>query len=532
MKTPAEPTKLPIIRCAVYTRKSTEEGLEQQFNSLDAQRESAQAYIQAQQHEGWVCLPDRYNDGGWTGGNMDRPALQQLLADIKDGKVDVVVIYKLDRLSRSLMDFARLMELFETHKVALVSITQKLDTSTSMGRLILNILMSFAEFERAIIAERTRDKIAATRRKGRWCGGYPILGYDVEARGSRLLVNEDEAVRVRAIFDLYLECGSLLATVEELEKRGWTGKRWRTNKGQERGGLPFTTTSLHRLLTNITYLGKMRYRDEVHQGEHPSIVDPAVYQKVQEQLKENKLNGGAEVRNEFGFVLKGLLRCVPCGCAMTPTHTSRNRTKRYRYYSCCKALKRGRKNCPSPSIPAGEIERFVIDRIRSIGTDPDLQREVFTQARQQDETRMAELEAERRTLEKDLARWNGQRNASPRGINGQEPDSAALTQLSETEHRIRQAEQQLTRIKEQTFALRRSQLNEEDVAMVLGQFGPVWDALTPYEQSRVVRLLVEKVEYDGGKGSVVITFHSPGIKTLADELAAQQQAEQPKEKRA
>src|SRR5947199_1131833 len=200
------PAKAPqkIVRCAVYTRKSTEEGLELAFNSLDAQRESAEAYIAAQKHEGWTYLPDRYDDGGFTGGNLDRPAVQRLMADLEAGKVDCVVVYKVDRLSRSLLDFARMMQAFDDHGVAFVSVTQQFNTATSMGRLVLNVLLSFAQFEREIIAERTRDKVAATRRKGKWSGGTPLLGYDLDPSGYRLTVNADEAIRVRAIFDLYL----------------------------------------------------------------------------------------------------------------------------------------------------------------------------------------------------------------------------------------------------------------------------------------------------------------------------------------
>src|SRR5438270_177269 len=221
MKTPQRPATLSLVRCAIYTRKSTEEGLEQEFNSLDAQRESGQAYIQSQQQEGWACLPDRYDDGGFTGGNTERPALQRLLTDIGDGKVDCVVIYKIDRLSRSLLDFAKMMDLFERQRVALVSVTQQFNSATSMGRLVLNVLLSFAQFEREIIAERTRDKIAATRRKGKWTGGTPILGYDVDSQANRLMVNAEEAEWVRAIFALYLEHQALVPVVEELERRGW-----------------------------------------------------------------------------------------------------------------------------------------------------------------------------------------------------------------------------------------------------------------------------------------------------------------------
>src|SRR5215831_8561687 len=213
-QTTSKPANAPV-RCAIYTRKSTEEGLEQEFNSLDAQRESAEAYIKSQAHEGWLCVPTRYDDGGFTGGNMDRPALKRLLADIEAGVVDCVVVYKVDRLSRSLPDFARLMETFDKSRVSFVSVTQQFNTATSMGRLVLNVLLSFAQFEREIISERTRDKIAATRRKGKWSGGRPVLGYDVDPQGYRLILNEDEAVQVRAIFQLYLQHEALLPVVQE-----------------------------------------------------------------------------------------------------------------------------------------------------------------------------------------------------------------------------------------------------------------------------------------------------------------------------
>ena len=259
-----KPATLPVVRCAVYTRKSTEEGLEQEFNSLDAQREAGEAFVASQRQEGWTCLPERYDDGGFTGGNMERPALQRLLADIEAGKIDCVVVYKVDRLSRSLLDFAQMMQTFDKHRVSFVSVTQQFNTATSMGRLVLNVLLSFAQFEREIISERTRDKIAMTRRRGKWAGGHPILGYDVDPRGFRLVVNADEAAQVRTIFNLYLEHESLLPVVQDLERRGWVNKRWTTRKGRERGGQPFERTSLYRLLTNVAYIGKVRYKDEVH----------------------------------------------------------------------------------------------------------------------------------------------------------------------------------------------------------------------------------------------------------------------------
>jgi site-specific DNA recombinase len=362
----------PAVRCAVYTRKSSEEGLEQEFNSLDAQRESAEAFIRSQQHEGWHLLPERYDDGGFTGGNTDRPALQRLLEDVKAGKVDAVVVYKVDRLSRSLLDFTKLMEIFDKHHVSFVSVTQQFNTATSMGRLVLNVLLSFAQFEREIISERTRDKIAAARRKGKWAGGMPLLGYDVDWATKKLVVNDAEADQVRAIFALYLQRRSLLSVVKELQRRGWVNKCWQTRKGRARGGRPFTTSTLHRLLTSPVYAGFVRHKTEVHPGEHTSIVKQAVWDRVQARLRAQGPNRNPPGPNGSGALLRGLLRCGPCDRAMTPTQTMRG-TRRYRYYVCCGAVQRGREQCPSKSVPAGEIERLVVEQVRrALRTDGPL----------------------------------------------------------------------------------------------------------------------------------------------------------------
>jgi site-specific DNA recombinase len=366
--TPARPK---TVRCAIYTRKSSEEGLDQDFNSLDAQREAAQAYIASQQHEGWCGLPQRYDDGGFTGGNLERPALQRLLADVAAGQIDCVLVYKVDRLSRSLLDFAQLMATFEAYRVAFVSITQQFNTSTSMGRLVLNILLSFAQFERELIAERTRDKIAAARRKGKWVGGLPPLGYTVDPRGPKLRVHEKEAERVRAIFALYLEQPALLRVVGELARRGWVTKRWQTRKGRWRGGQPFTKTSLYRLLTNVVYVAKTRYKNELHEGEHPGIVEPAVWQQVQELLEQHGPGRTRTPRSRCWALLRGLLHCQPCGCLMTPSYTSRNGRQRYRYYLCLHAAQRGREVCPVPSLPATAIEQVVVEQLQRLARNPE-----------------------------------------------------------------------------------------------------------------------------------------------------------------
>ena len=319
------------IRCAIYTRKSTEDGLEQEFNSLDAQRESAEAFIASQRCEGWVCVPDHYDDGGFSGGNMDRPAVNQLLADIRAGKVDCVVVYKVDRLSRSLMDFAKMMETFDRHHVSFVSVTQQFNTTHSMGRLTLNILLSFAQFEREIIGERIRDKIAATRRKGKWAGGLPVLGYDVDrtAGRSKLVVNASEAAQLRRIFELYLELGTLLPTVQELERRGWHNKRWQARDGRMLGGSPFNRCSLYVTLTNPIYIGKIKHKEELFDGEHEPIVPVELFNKVQDHLRRNGRHG-QHLRNRYGALLKGLLYCKACNRAMVHTFSQRG-NKCWRY---------------------------------------------------------------------------------------------------------------------------------------------------------------------------------------------------------
>jgi site-specific DNA recombinase len=275
-----------------------------------------------------------------------------------------------------MLDFARMMEIFDQRQVAFVSVTQQFNTASSLGRLVLNVLLSFAQFEREIISERTRDKIAAARRKGKWAGGHPILGYDIDERGFKLVVNAREARRVRAIFNLYLEHKALLTVVEELERRGWRNKRWTTRKGKPRGGLPFNKTTLHHLLRNVAYVGRIKYKHETHPGEHPGIVDVAIFDRVQETLCRGAPTRTI-IRPKFDGLLQGLLRCAPCGCAMVQSRTTRQKTRQYRYYVCSGAQKRGWKTCPSKSVPAGTLEQFVVEQIRGIGADAVIRQQVL-----------------------------------------------------------------------------------------------------------------------------------------------------------
>src|SRR5467141_3932472 len=327
MNKPATIRRGRPLRCAIYTRKSSEEGLEQEFNSLHAQREACEAYIQSQRHEGWTCLPQAYDDGGLSGATMDRPALQQLLADIQAGKVDVVVTYKVDRLTRSLADFAKIVEIFDAKGVSFVSVTQQFNTTTSIGRLTLNVLLSFAQFEREVTSERIRDKIAASKRKGLWVGGPLPLGYQM--KDDKIAIVEDEAERVRLIYRRYLELGGVNALVRDLRERNLRSKTRLLATGANRGGVPFGRGSLFYLLRNRFYVGEVKYKDEILPGEQPAIMDRALFDAVQQKLTE-QWTTRSTTRNASNHLLTGLL-FDDAGHRMVPTHATKAGV-RYRYY--------------------------------------------------------------------------------------------------------------------------------------------------------------------------------------------------------
>ncbi|MBX3356510.1 MAG: recombinase family protein [Phycisphaeraceae bacterium] len=508
-----------VIRCAVYTRKSSEEGLDQDFNSLDAQREAAESFIASQRAEGWRCIPTRYDDGGFTGGNIDRPAVQRLLADIDAGLIDCVVVYKVDRLSRSLLDFARMMESFERHGVSFVSVTQQFNTTHSMGRLTLNILLSFAQFEREIISERTRDKIAATKRKGMWSGGRPILGYDIDRLpgGNRLVVNAAEAERVRRIFELYLECGSVLKTMRRLDEMGWRNKSWTTKGGVAQGGRGFEPPQLLGLLTNVAYLGKVKHKDDVYDGLHDAIVDQNVFDRVAETLKANRSGDGRGSGNKHGALLKGLVRCKACGCAMIHHYASdRSKAgieKHYRYYVCTNAQKRGWSECPAPSLPAQELERFVVDQLRSLGRDDALMAEAVRGAQEQLRERVDELDAERTGVS---ARHLAARDALRELVDSGQDRNGSAARASELRSEIGALTAQQRRLDARLTALRNRMLDEDELVGALEAFDPMWTALASTERERLIHLLVQSVEYDAASESLSVTFHAQDDATLEE----------------
>ena len=354
------------LRCAIYTRKSSEEGLEQAFNSLDAQREACAAFVLSQKHEGWMVLPTLYDDGGFSGGTMDRPALQRLLGDIGAGKVDVVVVYKIDRLTRSLFDFAKIVEAFDARGVSFVSITQQFNTTTLMGRLTLNVLLSFAQFEREVAGERIRDKIAASKKKGMWMGGLPSLGYDVQNR--KLVVNEEEALTVVHIFQRYVQLRSVRSLQAELDAAGIKSKRRVFADGTQVGGQKLSRGALYLMLQNRIYRGEITHKGNAYPGEHPAIVDKALWDQVQAILAENRVYRATGSDAKHPSLLVGLA-FDENGERLTPSHAVKKGT-RYRYYVSTSLITGAAKDqSTGRRIPAANLETLVISRLRSFFAD-------------------------------------------------------------------------------------------------------------------------------------------------------------------
>jgi site-specific DNA recombinase len=407
------------VRCAIYTRVSTDHGLEQDFNSLDAQRDAAQAYIRSQAHAGWTLIRSRYDDGGYSGGSTERPALQRLLADVRTRKVDVIVVYKVDRLTRSLADFAKLVELFDAHSVSFVSVTQQFNTTTSMGRLTLNVLLSFAQFEREVTSERIRDKIAASKRKGLWVGGMAPLGYETKDR--KIVVVVEEAERVRTIFRSYLKLGSLNRLMADLRKRGIVTKVRSLKSGQTVGGIAFTRGPLAHLLRNRFYIGEVDFKGEILPGEQPAILDRDLFDAVQAKLNGQRTNHTA-ARAKSESLLIGRIY-DDRGSRMSPSH-ARKQGIRYRYYVSSPLLHGQAERAGSVRrVPAAEIEALVGRAVRehledSADTDD---RDLISSRVVRVEIQADQLAVELKTPKQRQSR--GRRNASPPDHESSEQDA-------------------------------------------------------------------------------------------------------------
>jgi DNA invertase Pin-like site-specific DNA recombinase len=368
----------PKIRCAVYTRKSREEGLDQSFNSLDAQRLAAENYIASQISEGWVLLPDYYDDGAYSGGNTDRPAFQRLLKDIKDKKVDCVVVYKADRISRSLFDFTNILNLFDEHKVSFTSVTESFNTATASGRLMLGMIMSFAQYERELASERVRDKIGASKKKGMWMGGNPPLGYDIDDK--KLIINEKEAKIITALFNKFIETESVTETARDLNLSGFTTKIRISGKGRLQKGGKFTKKNVRSMLENPVYAGKIQHKDQVYDGLHKAIIDEQTWQEVRDifsgrSTKNQQENPSPRIsiplkRITTAPLLKGIIKCGNCGRYMIPTYTTK-RGKRYRYYLCSSKAVGNNESCLVGRISAGEAENLVTSQVLILLKKPE-----------------------------------------------------------------------------------------------------------------------------------------------------------------
>lgn len=512
-------TTTPTTRVAIYTRQSVASELE--FGSIQAQREAVEAYVTSQRAEGWVALPTRYDDHGFSGGNVDRPSFQRLLADVEAGKVDLIAAYKIDRVSRSLGDFTRFMDTLEKRGIGFVSTTQSFDTRTSMGRLTLNILASFSQFEREVISERTRDKIHATRRKGMFTGGRPVLGYDVVDKA--LVVNAAEAATVRTVFDLYLQHCGLVATVEELGRRGIRTKSWTNRSGAKVQGKPFDKTTLHTLLTNPIVTGRIRCGDELVDGRHDAIIPVAQFDEVQRALKDN-LRPFRVTPGRHGAVLAGLLRCARCGAAMTHAANARG-SRLHRYYNCSTAVKRGAEACPGSRAPAGELEEVVLNQIRGIGNAPEVLLATVSAAQRQRATQRPELVAELRRLTNDRTVLVGQRaNLLDALQNGGTATASIAGRITEVDEQIGRLQARIDEVAAQLAAIEANTVDEAAIRDALARFTPVWDALDPRERQRVLHLLVETVKFDAEAGEVTIEFRDTGIQALQREVGARRPA--------
>jgi len=520
MKRPrsSAPRTVPAVtRCAIYCRQSVEERGGNGFGSLEAQRDKGEAYVTLFPEKHWEIVPTEYSDPGFSGATLDRPALTRLRADIAAGKIDCVVVYRSDRLSRSIRDFLELMEEFDRHEVTFVSVSEQFDTSTPGGRMHRNMLLMFAQYEREVIAERTRDKVHAARRKGKFTGGGLILGFDRHPDGGRLVVNETEARRVRKIFRLFEEHPSLVETVKELNRRGWTLKRWTTKQGREYGGGPFDVHSLRRMLSNFAYRGQVLFRGTVYDGEHDGIVDQETWDRVQDLLKNGR-NGPRRPGSRCTSLLAGILRCAPCDSAMTPTYSQKGRV-RYRYYLCLKAHLRGWDSCPSKSVSAKKIEKFVVDKIRGVGRDPELVARTVEVAGRQLTTRKTELESEAKRLRGELEKAHADLRTTLRAVpRDGRPGRRDATAREES---IRALEERLATVVEEAAVLEGQRIDPADLQAGLAAFEPVWSHLEPAEQARVMQLLIERIDYDGGTGNLAITFRPGGVRTLAAEATGE-----------
>ena len=504
------------LYCAIYTRKSTSEGLDRDFTSLDNQREASESYISSQKSEGWVLLPEKYDDGGYTGANTERPALQKLITDIKEGKINCVVVYKVDRLSRSLLDFVQLLELFEKHNVAFVSITQAFNTNNSMGRLTLNILLSFAQFEREIISERVKDKMGAARKKGKWLGGRPILGYDLDKLNHKLVVNEKAAALVREIFDLYIKEKSLLSVAKILNEKGHLTKRHPTKSG-DHGGIKFKASNIHHILNNVLYIGKVKYNGELYKGSHKAIISEDVFNKAQEIIAGNRVRRDYSTNTHNTGILSHILRCKACNGVMFHTYTSKKKQKhrKYRYYVCLNAHKRGYSSCPTRSVNAQDIENAVVASLTKIADDSALCKEALRDVNKQIHEEIEANNKEMKALTGDIRNLHDKIDNIKEALKNPTGNKRELEQeLKTLTAKYGEYDRLLTESRVKEMSLGQKLITDHELSQALIVNSPIWETLFPQEKHKALKLMLKEVEYSGTDGKIGLTLNHSGLKFL------------------
>ena len=489
-----------ILNCVIYTRKSTEKGLEQEYNSLDAQRESAEDFIKSQKHNGWQLLPAHYDDGGYSGGNTERPALKRLLDDIANNEVDIIVVYKLDRLSRSLLDFMNLAEFFEQHNVSVISVTQDINTSTSSGRMMLNILMTFCQFEREILVERIKDKIAGAKRRGKFCGGVPILGYDVNSSTKRMEINKKEAKLIKKIYKLYSESGSAFEVTKQLNSQGFHTKSWTSKKGKFHPGAKFMPKVVYRILNNPLYIGMVQHNGNIYDGEQEAIIDKKLWNKVQYLLKENSRRASGTHTNAVASPFRGLLVCGYCGGSFGITYTKK-KNRRYMYYICIKDNDRAEHECPLRRFSAGNLDKIILQQLSRIFKSPAMLMKTYRELEKLQKEqrakllkRFSELKTEQDDVCKQLRDGGDVAILTPR-----------YTELANVLDEVKRELESIGEI-----------YSTDNLAETCGSIETIWEELFPAERYNLAHILIDRITLFSDHILMDIKHH--GLKSLIKDL--------------
>ena len=488
------------VRCACYTRKSVENAtLDRDFNSLVSQREACENYIASQKGKGWICLSDHYDDGGYSGGNMNRPAMQRLKADIEAGKIDMVVCFKIDRLSRSIIDFVELQKFFEEHGVHFVSVTQDINTSTSSGRMLLNILITFASFERDLIIDRVKTAIEGGKKRGKFCGGVPMLGYRSDPYTKKLIVDPDEAKTVRLIFEKYVALESIQATVSEINRLGLRTREWvSVSTGKKHAAKPWNSTSIHRILTSPIYAGYVSHYDTNYEGEHEAIIPRPEWEKVQQMLEARSPLPRGQQRQRHFHPFDGHVICGHCNCALTPTYTKKQGRK-YCYYICSRLNKDADHDCPVKRVPAGDLEHAVVSMLSGLFQAPSILRETLKAVRHKEELLRKNCERDVELLQSQLDEMKKQ--ALKEDFNFEEVKKAADL-LAEAKRKRN---------------LLREPVSEDEVIAALGDAAGLWEFMFPGARHELLQLIVGDIVVYPDRISFVLKVD--GLKDLASEMA-------------